>query len=308
MDASRDGNPAFGTAILCEDLLRVIGERPRARRRAAIAWARDAAPPFTLRRLRARLGRDVGGPLSTRLPPAARCPACAELAHAEQRYFEAALRFVDDPAFEPPTRRRHGCACRTRSRALELAAGGPAGDRLLARTLPKWADLRRDLAGSWKARPPEPRAVHRGREHRAHPRAIEALHGQAGLFANDLRWPARSERRASPQRRVGVESAREPSIGEEHRSCSSVSCWSDSAARSGPCSGSHLRARRPLARGSVPLRDADREPRRLLRHRPRAPGRPAIPCSSPTTSASSSRPASWAGSRPIPRSATRQPA
>jgi len=88
-------DPAFGSAILCEDLLRVVGQRlERAASRAA------TRPATLLGRLRARLGR-------ARAPAIARiyrrrilCPACSELAHAEERYLQTALRFVDDPQFE----------------------------------------------------------------------------------------------------------------------------------------------------------------------------------------------------------------
>jgi len=82
--------------------------------------------------------------------------------------------------------------------ALELAAGDAAGSRLLARTLPKWADLRRDLAGFVRKHDHRNREPFTEAEASACLRAIAALHGQAGLFANDLRGQARSEGRASP--------------------------------------------------------------------------------------------------------------
>ena len=84
--------------------------------------------------------------------------------------------------------------------ALDLAAGGAAGRRLLARTLPRWAELRRDLAGFVAKHDYRNRAPFTEAEAGAHLRAIEALHGRAGLFGNDLREPARTGRRAPRER------------------------------------------------------------------------------------------------------------
>ena len=186
-------DPAFGSAILCEDLLRVVGQRlERAASRAA------TRPATLLGRLRARLGR-------ARAPAIARiyrrrilCPACSELAHAEERYLQTALHFVDDPQFEQAYEASHGLCVPHALAALELAAGEAAGRRLLARTLPKWAELRRDLAGFVRKHDHRNREPFTEAEASAYLRAIEALHGQAGLFANDLRRQAPSERRASP--------------------------------------------------------------------------------------------------------------
>jgi hypothetical protein len=83
--------------------------------------------------------------------------------------------------------------------ALELAAGEcrqPAPGLDAA----EWADLRRDLAGFVRKHDHRNREPFTEAEAGAYLRAIEALHGQAGLFANDLRGLPRSERRASPQR------------------------------------------------------------------------------------------------------------
>jgi hypothetical protein len=181
-------NPAFGTAILSEDLLRVIGERlarhvdepPRAHRPSTLRRR------SFLRRLGARLGRDVVRPVVDAFRRRVACPACAELADAEQRYVEAALDFVDDPAFEAAYEASSGLCVPHAVRALERAGTSPAGDRLLARTLPKWADLRRDLAGFVAKHDHRNREAYTEAESTAYIRAIEALTGQAGLFPNDL--------------------------------------------------------------------------------------------------------------------------
>jgi len=193
-------DPAFGTAILCEDLLRVVGGRLE--RSAARAAARRPAPLMSRlwSRLRARLG---GGhaPVIVRLyRRRAICPACAEVARGERRYLETALRFVDDPQFTEAYDASHGLCVPHVLAALDLAAGGAAGRRLLARTLPKWADLRRDLAGFVAKHDYRNRAPFTEAEAEAYVRAIEALHGRGGLFGNDRPVPARAERRASRER------------------------------------------------------------------------------------------------------------
>jgi hypothetical protein len=187
-------DPAFGSAILCEDLLRVLA------RRLERSATRGAAATL-LGRLRARLGRPRAPAIVRLYRRRVVCPACSELARAEERYLQTALRFVDDPQFEQAYEASHGLCVPHALAALELAAGDAAGDRLLARTLPKWAELRRDLAGFVKKHDHRNREPFTEAEAAAYLRAIEALHGQAGLFANDLRGPARTgRRRASPQR------------------------------------------------------------------------------------------------------------
>ena len=180
-------NPGFGTAILCEDLLRVIGER-LARQVDEPAPAHRPAPRRRsfLRRLGARIGRDVAMPVAAAFRGRAACPACAELHDAERRYVEAALDFVDDPAFERAYEVSSGFCVPHAVRALELAAGDPAGNRLLTRTLPKWAALRRDLAGFVAKHDHRNREPYTEAESTAYVRAIEALTGQVGLFPNDL--------------------------------------------------------------------------------------------------------------------------
>jgi hypothetical protein len=116
----------------------------------------------------------------------AACPACAEVHDAERRYVEAALNFVDDAVFERAYEASAGLCVPHVVRALELAAGDSTGGRLLARTLPKWTAMRRDLAGFVAKHDHRNRQPYTEAERTAYVRAIEALAGQAGLFPNDL--------------------------------------------------------------------------------------------------------------------------
>ena len=177
-------NPAFGTAILCEDLLRVVGER-LARGVNETTPSAEPRRRSLLRRLGA-LGRDVTLPVVEAFRRRTACPACAELADAERRYVETALEFVDDPAFERAYETSAGFCVPHVVRALELAGGGTAADRLLARTLPKWAEMRRDLAGFVAKHDHRNREPYTEAERTAYVRAIETLTGQIGLFPNDL--------------------------------------------------------------------------------------------------------------------------
>ena len=151
------------------------------------------------------------------------------------------------PSSSRPTRRLTACACRMRSAALELAAGDAAGSRLLARTLPKWADLRRDLAGFVRKHDHRNREPFTEAEASAYLRAIEALHGQAGLFANDLRGQGAVRAPRVPAAGIGVESARRPS----ERSTDPARVYGAGRTRRSDrirAPVSDLRARRPLAR------------------------------------------------------------
>ena len=189
------GNAAFGAAILSEDLLRVLTRRLE-------RWARRpiTRSPSLFGRLRALLGR-------ARIPAIVRlhhrravCPACAEVADSDRRYVETTLGFVRDPQFEEAYESSQGICVPHALRALELADGGAAGERLLALTLPKWAALRRDLAGFVRKHDHRNREPYTEAESDAYLRAIEALTGYAGLFANDLRQGTRSGRRSGSGR------------------------------------------------------------------------------------------------------------
>jgi len=170
-------DPAFGSSILYADLLRLAGERlaPRSLRRAFGPFARLRRlftwrqPPVVVERYRRR----------------AVCPACCEMVRAEGRYLHTALRFADDSQFACAYERSQGLCVPHAIRAVALGAGGQEAGQLIDRTLPKWADLRRDLAGfigkhDYRNRQPFTEA-----EGTAYLRVFETLTGAPGVFGND---------------------------------------------------------------------------------------------------------------------------
>lgn len=188
--------PAFGSSIIYEDLLRLAGQRlgrtslrrvrgPRAPR-ARFAWLRRlftrSRPPVLVELYRRR----------------AVCPGCREAADSETRYLRAALEFVDDPEFDRAYERSQGLCVPHAIQALELGAGTPRCDRLIARTLPKWAELRRDLAGFIAKHDHRNRRSFTEAEGTAYLRAFETLVGAPGVFGND----------AHPDERGGDEGSR----------------------------------------------------------------------------------------------------
>jgi hypothetical protein len=70
-----------------------------------------------------------------------------------------------------------------------------AAPRLLARTLPKWAELRRDLQGFIGKHDHRKRQPFTEAESAASLRALEVVAGAPGLFGNDLRIGMRRLRR-----------------------------------------------------------------------------------------------------------------
>jgi len=175
-------DPAFGSAILCEDLLRVL------MRRFERSARRDAARgPGPWQRVRALFGRPRIPAIVQVHRRRAPCPACARLAEAEERYVDIVLRFGQDPQFERAYRKSQGLCVPHALCALDLEAGGAAAHELLTRTLPKWAELRRDLAGFVGKHDYRNREPYTEAEGGAYLRAIETLTGTPGLFPNDLR-------------------------------------------------------------------------------------------------------------------------
>lgn len=174
-------DPAFGSSILCEDLLRLVIERfaRRSTRRAP----RPGGPVGRLR-----------GLLASRWTPAlvalfrrrVACPACAVITDSETRYLQAALQFVDDPQFGDAYARSEGLCVPHAIRTVELGEGSPQADRLIAETLPKWAALRRDLADFIAKHDHRRMAPFTEAEGTAYLRALEALAGASGLFGNDI--------------------------------------------------------------------------------------------------------------------------
>ncbi len=174
-------SPAFGSSIICDDLLRLAGRRlERTSLRGILR------PRGLLGRLLRRIGR--------RRPPAlvelyrrrSTCPACGETADSETRYLQAALAFVDDPQFDDAYEQSHGLCVPHVIRALELGAGSAQAAALIARTLPKWADLRRDLAGFIAKHEHRNRQRFTEAEGMAYLRAFEALAGAPGVFGNEV--------------------------------------------------------------------------------------------------------------------------
>jgi hypothetical protein len=92
----------------------------------------------------------------------------------------------DHPQFHYAYDRSQGLCVPHALQALDLGAGTEEARQLVKRTLPKWAELRRDLQGfigkhDYRMRQPFTEA-----EGIAYLRALEVLVGVPGLFANDL--------------------------------------------------------------------------------------------------------------------------
>lgn len=169
-------DPAFGSAILSDDLLRLAiqrfersADRPSPRRRGLRGWLR-------------RLGAQ-GGPLAARLYRGRRpCPGCRQTALSEVHYVRAMLRFVDDPELDRAYWMSHGLCVPHALRALEIGDGSAEARRLIDRTVEKWIALRKDLQGFVGKHDHRNRQPFTEAEADAHLRAIEALTGAPGLF------------------------------------------------------------------------------------------------------------------------------
>jgi hypothetical protein len=201
---------AFGSAILGEDLLRVL-----MRRFERSALREGTRGPRSWRRLLALFGRLPVPPIvhiHRRRPP---CPACSRLAEAEAQYVATVLRFVQDPQFERAYRKSQGLCVPHALRALDIGGGGPAVHELLVRTLAKWAELRRDLAGFVGKHEYRNREPYTQAEGSAHLRAMETLTGRPGLFPNDLRRGLEPAARRAAPITPPVQSV-EPDSGFEH--------------------------------------------------------------------------------------------
>jgi uncharacterized protein DUF6062 len=182
-------DPAFGSAILYDDFLRVAIDRFE--RKAT----RVVTPPRGLLGRLGRWGRRARRSLLVELHRRrAACPGCSLVAESEERYVELALQFVDDPEFDGAYRRSQGLCVPHAVQALQLGAGTVEARQLIMRTLPKWGELRRDLQGfigkhDYRKRQPFTEA-----ESTAHLRALEMSAGAPGLFGNDLRAGALARR------------------------------------------------------------------------------------------------------------------
>lgn len=167
--------PAFGSSIIYDDLLRLAGRRlePTIQGpRGPLGW------------LLRRFGRRRSPAMVERYRHRATCPACDETAGAEARYLRTALEFADDAQFDAAYGRSHGLCVPHLIRALEIGADGDRAAALIARTLPKWAELRRDLAGFIGKHEYRSSQRFTEAEGTAYLRAFEILAGAPGVFGN----------------------------------------------------------------------------------------------------------------------------
>src|SRR5262249_14559248 len=165
----------FSSAIVYEDLLRA------AMRRFERAGARGGRGRRLLTRLNAALGA-AADRLVVRLErPKGPRPPCLQLAEARNGYLGTALPFLHDLEFERAYRASQGLCVPHALAALELDDGA-AAEELLARTLPKWRELR-DILGSFVEKHDHlKRTGFTEAEGGASLRAFETLAGASGLF------------------------------------------------------------------------------------------------------------------------------
>ena len=196
---------AFGSAIIYEDLLRVVIQRFERQGRG-----RAPESPSRWRRLRRLFGRNrrpILVELHDRRPM---CPACREHIDAEQQYLQVVLAFVSDLQFERAYRRSDGLCVPHALQAVEMGPAGPA-EVLIAVTLPKWAAVRENLTTFIEKHDHRNTLPFTEADSTGSVRAFEALAGAAGVFdvhrSNQVRRPesARGERPADvlSQRVIG---------------------------------------------------------------------------------------------------------
>ncbi len=200
-------DPAFGSAIMYEDFLRAAIQRFEHKANQLVKSPRG---------LLGWLGRLVGRARRSLLAEVHRrralCPGCHLIAESEVDYVRAALRFIDDPQFDSAYRRSQGICVPHALQALQLGADATHAQLLVTRTLPKWAELRRDLQGFVDKHDYRNRRPFTEAESTAYLRALEVLTGAPGLFANDLRAGARAVRGTL---RSDISAARPPERGAE---------------------------------------------------------------------------------------------
>jgi hypothetical protein len=182
-------DPAFGSAIIHEDLLRVLSQRVQRQ------WSERPESPGWLGRLRRLLGRERRPVLVELRDRRPMCSACQEAKEAEKRYLDAALRYADDPQFDRAYARSEGLCVPHVVRALELGSTGLA-EPLLTRTVQKWEALRKDLRGFIEKHDYRNTVAFTEAEGLSYLRAFEAVAGAPGVFGNEIRLRSRSQRRA----------------------------------------------------------------------------------------------------------------
>ncbi|HSL51551.1 MAG TPA: DUF6062 family protein [Candidatus Deferrimicrobiaceae bacterium] len=180
--------PAFGASIIYEDLLRLALERLEQTSPRRVLGPRG---PFGwLCRL---FGRRRAPERVEWYRQRAVCPGCRQTADSEERYLRAALQFVDDDQFASAYGRSQGFCVPHVIRALELGAGGHQAETLIARTLPKLVELRRDLTGFVSKHDHRRRQPFSEAEGTAYLRAFETLVGAPGVFGNEAHCAERSD-------------------------------------------------------------------------------------------------------------------
>ena len=189
-------DPAFGTAILYEDFLRTAIERIDRAADYVIGHGRGLSG--WLGRLGRRARRSRVAQMHRRR---AVCPGCSLIAESETHYVRLALHFIDDPQFERAYGRSRGLCVPHVLQALDLAASAAQARQCVALTLPKWAELRRDLQGFIGKHDHRKGQPFTEAESVAYLRALEVLAGVPGLFGNDL--GARLRGRGSRERAIG---------------------------------------------------------------------------------------------------------
>jgi len=193
---------AFGSAIIHEDMLRVVSRRFE-------RTGRGPAPgsPGRWHRLRRLIGGDRRPALVELHDRRALCPACQERVGAEERYLQVALRFVDDFQLEQAYRQSDGLCVRHAVRAVEMGPAQQAAT-LIARTLPKWAVMRRDLTDFIEKHDYRNTRPFTDADRTVSGRAFETLAGAEGVFGDDAHGTRRARRSRRPrEERAGAPQA-----------------------------------------------------------------------------------------------------
>jgi hypothetical protein len=200
-------NSLFGSAILYEDLVRLVvkrirrfADRPRSRR-----------PGSWLGLFGGRRRLPIIVELFRRRQV---CPLCASAAETTDRYLTTAVRFVSEADFLAAYGQSDGLCAPHMLRALEIEAGSPGARELLDRTLAKWTKLREDVDGFVRKHDYRNREAFTDAETASYMRAFEMMAGAKGLFGNDF-GAARDDEPRRRRRRVGSRPQAGLGIGEQ---------------------------------------------------------------------------------------------
>jgi hypothetical protein len=188
-------NPLFGSAILYEDLVRILVER-----------VRRLADRSRVRRFGSWLERFRGrGRLPTIVELYRRrriCPICVGAAETTDRYLTTVVSFVSEPDCQVAYRDSDGLCAPHTLRALELHPESPIARELLERTLVKWTKLREHIDRFVRKHDYRNREAFTEAETASYMRAFEMMAGAKGLFGNDLQAARDGEPRRRRARRT----------------------------------------------------------------------------------------------------------